>query len=125
MANQRLWLARALRAKRGAETAHRRKVGKSYNKICSETRGGFRASFGRGDPCTRYQAQSCAQRTTLLSVSYKSGFHFQLFEWVRGIENSGSEAESLNRAGRCNWTLTFILALAGRGDRASALLALS
>jgi hypothetical protein len=24
---------------------------------------------GRGDPCTRYQAQSCAKRTTLLSVS--------------------------------------------------------
>src|SRR5580658_5579007 len=69
MANQRLWLAKALRAKRGADTVHRRKVGKSYNKICSETRGGFRASFGRGDPCTRYQAQSCAQRTTLLSVA--------------------------------------------------------
>ena len=33
-----------------------------------ETRGGFHASFGRGDPCTRYQSQSCAQRTTLLSV---------------------------------------------------------
>src|ERR1700735_4310849 len=30
-------------------------------------RGGFHASFGRGDPCTRYQSQSCAQRATLLS----------------------------------------------------------
>src|SRR5277367_1846613 len=68
---QRLWPARALRAKRGADTVDRRKVGKLYNKICSETRGGFHASFGRGDPCTRYQAQSCAQRTTLLSVGYK------------------------------------------------------
>ena len=27
----------------------------------------------------------------------------------------------LNRAGRCNWTLTFILALTGRGDREPAL----
>jgi hypothetical protein len=47
--------------------------------IFCETRGGFHASFGRGDPCTRYQAQSCAQRTTLLSVAYKidsrSRFH--------------------------------------------------
>src|SRR5271163_3508991 len=68
---QRLWPARALRAKRGADTVDRRKVGKLYNKICSETRGGFHASFGRGDPCTRYQAQSCAQRTTLLSVAIK------------------------------------------------------
>src|ERR1700675_2250547 len=35
------------------------------------TRGGFHASFGRGDPCTQDQSQSCAQRTTLLSVKIK------------------------------------------------------
>jgi hypothetical protein len=38
-----------------------------YGIVC-ETRRGFHASLGRGDPCTRYQSQSCAQRTTLLSV---------------------------------------------------------
>src|SRR5580704_113231 len=47
---------------------------------------GFRTSLGRGDPCTRYQAQSCAQRTTLLSVSYKSGFHFQTFDGLDASE---------------------------------------
>ena len=33
-----------------------------------ETRRGFHTSLGRGDPCTQCQSQSCAQRTTLLSV---------------------------------------------------------
>ena len=35
--------------------------GREGNFIECETRRGFRTSFGRGDPCTRYQSRNCAQ----------------------------------------------------------------
>jgi hypothetical protein len=39
--------------------------------------------------------------------------------WFRFIRTQ--RGGILNRAGRCNWTFTFILALTGRGDRERAL----
>ena len=48
--------------RRGAQFVNRR-----YEILC-ETLRGFHASLGRGDSCTQCQSQSCAQRTTLLSV---------------------------------------------------------
>jgi hypothetical protein len=54
--------------------------------IESETRGGFPASFGRGDPCTQYPSQSWAQRTTLLSVRVGGGVVEYLARYFTGEE---------------------------------------